>query len=280
MRGHTLMILLFASATLLSACGGGSNGATGSSSTPPPPPPPPPPPTGGIAPFGVTADTTFASVGDDIDIRWIEASKSYEIRLSESDWTRLTFESSSSAGEHYYPASSSYGLTVSKPSGYQYTALATQFENGWGYPLQAFAFGLPTGTGDVPITGAANYDFTISGRNEGNDWTYLVGGNGQMSFDFAAGTLSGHFEPTINNWTEDTRALGRYDFVNTVYGVGSTTFAGELKHASFLELGQFDGRFNGPQAFELMAQWRAPYINPWTESPGHIVGFWIGKIGD
>jgi hypothetical protein len=228
----------------------------------------------------VTADTTFATVGDDIDIRWDEASKSYEIRLSDSDWTRLNYGNSTSQGEQHYPASGIYGLTVSKPSAYQYTAVATQFENSWGYPLQAIAFGMPTAAGDVPVTGAANYDFSISGRSEGNDWSYLVGGNGQMSFDFAAGTLSGHFEPTINNWTEDTRALGRYDFVNTVFGVGSTTFSGELKHASLLEFGQFDGRFNGPQASELMAQWRAPYINPWTESAGHIVGVWIGKKGN
>ena len=71
--------------------------------------------------------------------------------------------------------------------------------------------------------------------------------------------------------------LGRYDFLNTVYGSGSTTFSGQLSKLGIAQFGAFDGQFTGPNAQELMARWSAPYIDPVTSQVSTMFGVWVGK---
>lgn len=268
----------------LAACGGGG----GLASIPPPAvsptplPPPPPPPPRASAPFGLTTDTKFATIGDEVEFRWSAAAGAYELGVSGGPVERLTLGDSSATAENHYPPSSHFGLTLRKDLDLRHTNLGVIFENGWGGPIGLFAYGIPTAAGDVPLSGSASYAAQVKGRaGQGNEaWVYNVSGSASLSFDFGAGTLRGQFDPRIDNWTDDFRELGRYDFVNTVFGVGSTSFSGGLRHGSFSQLGSFSGLFTGPQTAELMARWNAPYVNPWTSEQGTITGVWVGKKGN
>jgi len=285
MRTLFRSVLLTAVSFGLVACGGGGSsehpslGAPPAARPNPTPTPTPPPPTSIQAPFGVTADTAFATVGDDVEFRWIDSAKAYEVRFPGKQWERLVASDSTASHHNHYPSSGSYGLSVSKGLQYRHTNLVLQFENAWGHPIGRFAYGVPTASGDVPLTGTASYEATVVGRAaQGSEqWAYTVRGTGELRFDFGAGTLAGHIDPLIDNWSDDVRPLGRYSFVNTVFGAGSTRFSGELAHGSLSQLGSFNGLFTGPRAAELMAEWRAPYINPWTQQTGTIEGVWIGK---
>ena len=139
-----------------------------------------------------------------------------------------------------------------------------------------FAYGIPTQSGDVPITGSATYSASIFGTL-GPYSSAQVEGTASMSFDFAAGTLSGSMHPKVNDdWDGIFMDFGQYDFTQTVYSSGSTTFSGKfivpgLPNAD----SSFDGRFNGPQAAEVMARFVAPYV--FEGSEGTISGVWTGK---
>ncbi|QPC99751.1 transferrin-binding protein-like solute binding protein [Qipengyuania soli] len=139
------------------------------------------------------------------------------------------------------------------------------------------------------MTGSATYHAEVAGGDADpadasqfvvRPYNYLVGGTADLTFDFGAGTLAGAMDPTIYSYNDETRSLGRYEFVNTVFGVGSTQFSGQLANASLTDLGTFNGLFTGPQAAELIAQWWAPYVNPWTNESGLLRGVWIGKKGN
>jgi hypothetical protein len=122
--------------------------------------------------------------------------------------------------------------------------------------LGVFAYGIPTASGDVPITGSANYSGEVRGLTDGGA---DVWGSILLGFDFGAGTLSGKMEPL---WSDgwDSHAFGTYSFTNTVYSTGSTTFSGSFIAPPGVEGDSaFEGRFNGPRGAEVMGSWNAPY---------------------
>ena len=90
-----------------------------------------------------------------------------------------------------------------------------------------FAFGIATEPGDVPISGTMTCSF-------GEDEI----GEGVLTFDFAAGTMSG--------WAEPFWANVRYQVVQRSFAPGATTFA-----ATFGTDGVLEGRFFGPQAVNV-----------------------------
>ena len=104
----------------------------------------------------------------------------------------------------------------------------------------------------------------------------LIRGNATLQFNFGAGTLAGHFDP-VHELNGVSTNLGTYNFVSTVFGVGSTSFSGALSLTGTSTLGAFDGRFTGPAAQELMARWTAPCLAPGTQRPGEMFGVWVGK---
>jgi hypothetical protein len=231
------------------------------------------------------ADTQFPTVGDKVDIRWNSSAKAYEVRFPNKDWERLTLGYTSSAVDEHYPGSSSYGVRLQKDLPYQYTKLATVFENGWGMPLEQFAFGLPTAAGDVPKTGSASYDAKVwgtgtgAGAGAGTGAYYDVTGAAKLSFNFGAGTLAGYMDTTIIGPT-GSFTNPRYDFAQTVYSVGSTTFSGSFLVPGSTAGSSFSGQFNGPGAAELMASWGAPFVDPTAPNGpawGTMNGVWIGK---
>lgn len=274
-------IMLMASAALvvsLSACGGGSGGsAAGLVSTPPPPPPPPP-----VAepPFGVNADTMFVTVGEDVEFRWIDSANAYEIQFPGQTSDRLTLGQKTSTYESHR-APSGYYISLTKTLPYQYTGLAYHLESQFGRAVGVFAYGIPTSPGDIPTTGTASYSaeiYGLPGARSGQAG-YEIGGNAELSFNFGLGTLSGFMHPNLSDaWF--TYDLGQYDFTQTVYSTGSTTYSGKFivpGGGSTADSG-FNGVFTGPNAAELMAEWHAPFRDPNNNNQwANMSGLWIGK---
>lgn len=260
----------------LAACGGGGNKIASTpmpqSSAPPPPPPPPPPPTA-KPPFGVTSDTSFATVGANVEFRWVESAKAYEIQFAGQPAERLGLVDSNSNYEYHYPSSGFNFISVIKDPPYQYTNIATQADNSFGGFMEEFAFGIPTAPGDVPVTGSASYTAAIFGSSG-----YFLSGDAKLSFDFGTGSLAGYMNPKMAGPT-GILDLGRYDFTQTVYSTGSTSFSGRFivpGGGSTADSG-FSGLFTGPQAAELMAEFHAPFIDPLTTQWSNFSGLWIGK---
>ena len=136
-----------------------------------------------------------------------------------------------------------------------------------------FAYGAPTLSGEMPITGSADYSGNIRGTT-GQD--YVFGGI-DLSFNFAAGTLSGEMTPEFAPvW--DAISLGTYTFRDTVYSTGSTSFSGAFDVPGSTASSSFEGSFNGPNGAEVMGSWKAPYLNPVTNTWGDMSGvFAAGK---
>jgi hypothetical protein len=90
-----------------------------------------------------------------------------------------------------------------------------------------FAFGIATEPGDIPLSGTMTCKF-------GEDEI----GEGGLTFDLAAGTVSG--------WARPFWADVRYQLVQTRFAPGATSFA-----ATFGTEGVLEGRFYGPRAVNV-----------------------------
>ncbi len=141
----------------------------------------------------------------------------------------------------------------------------------------SFTYGIPTAPGDVPITGSASYGAVIQATmNPGTNGAYWVGGSASLLFDFAAGTLSGSMHPEISDGFNGIFVdFGVYNFTETVYSTGSTSFSGKFIVPGLPGADSFfDGMFTGPDATELMARFQAPFSAGGQQ--GVISGGWIG----
>jgi len=259
-------------------------------------PPPPPPASPAIFPT-VTTNTDFAVLGleaGDTDIsasalarngfsvRYDAATQGYLVDLPSRDEFRFVSTSQDASFWYGFAATGYYQGTlvdVAKPSAtnpdiqLSYTSYGITtgyYTSDFGF----FAFGSATPAAGVPITGTASYDALIRGRALDNFGR--IDGDATFQFNFQTGTLAGHFDPVyeLNGVVTD---LGTYNFVSTVFGVGSPTFSGRLSLTGAPALGDFDGRFTGPAAQELMARWTAPYLNPSTQQWKEMFGVMVGK---
>jgi hypothetical protein len=142
----------------------------------------------------------------------------------------------------------------------------------------AFAYGIPTQPGDVPTTGSASYTAEIKATLGPSDGFFgFVGGDVNLLFDFGAGKLSGSMHPRISDSFDGIFVdYGQYDFKDTVYSTGSTTFSGKFVVPGLPDADSFfDGNFTGPNAAELMARFEVPYLRGGQQ--GTISGVWVGK---
>lgn len=306
-------LLIASSMGALAACGGG--GGSGPQSTPPAPgtrvcpdgtvipatqacplPPPPPPPASPAIFPDVTTDKSFAVLGleanslntsadalkrDGFSVRYDVAREGYLIDLPSTEEFRFVSNSENPSYWQGYAQTGFYSDAIvevfkPRPTNPEIQLAYTSFAVTSGYYQSSFgllAFGSATPESGVPVTGTATYNALIAGRPL--DVVGAIRGNATFQFDFGAGTLSGKMDPVLEVNSILTN-LGSYDFVNTVFGVGSATFSGRLSTSGTTTLGAFDGRFTGPAAEELMARWTAPYRNPtsqqWNEMFGVIVG--------
>jgi hypothetical protein len=310
--------LIIAAATLtLAACGGAGGGGAAVNSTPPPPPPPssppPPPPCSGAAclqPVAIfptiQSSTNFAALGleaggltgsstslinSGFAVSYNAEAGVYVIDLPSSAPAGFYEDTRNTPNSRFWngkiaeaPANVSVDASVFKPGATNpviqltYTTYALYGSTYLGGPFGFVAFGTPTPQSGVPVLGSASYNATVEGATlDAGDY---VKGNATLQFNFAAGTLSGHFDPVIYDllaYGEGGLSLGHYDFTNTIYSTGSTSFSGDLVQAGLSEHGSFNGLFTGPGAEELMARWTAPYTNPNTHLNSQIFGIWVGK---
>ena len=228
---HTRRALFCATAVLacsiLAACGG-DDGIAG--------------PTGGpVAPTAPSPALDIlgwdswpgASTPSVIQFRWNAAIGKYEVLApAHADWGRLdALEDLQFGGPpHKYDVFGSGGtklpffMLVRAALGY--VGWAQIHESN--FPHTYFAFGIATAPGDVPVSGTMTCSF-------GEDEI----GEGGLTFDRAAGTVSGWAEPFWGGGV-------RHQLVQTSFAPGATTFA-----ATFGTDGVLEGRFFGPRAVNV-----------------------------
>jgi hypothetical protein len=302
----------FALALALSACGGAGGGVNSTPSPPvgtPTPTPTPTPPASSLppAPFGLTTTQQFATYGalsrsdageynvdaaspSEIQFSWSAESKTYLVTLPGFDPARLelTFPGNNPLAFHGLDSSGkklplAFSVLGPKDGGLNFTYSSFVYYET--YPPGAtdpfvfglFAYGLPTPAGAVPVSGTATYDATVRGfTTSGNG--YDIRGTAQLQFDFGAGSLTGYMRPRLfNDWDGVDLALGQYDFTQTVYSPGSTTFGGRFVVPGSSADSSFHGQFTGPNATELISGWTAPYLDPFDNAWKTAGGMWIGK---
>jgi hypothetical protein len=199
-------------------------------------------------PFNLTQSRTFDILGWDswpsaptpsaIQFRWNAAIGKYELLAPgyAADWSRLEALEDLQFGPHDYDVFGSgetklpFYMIVSAPPqrgpADRYVGNARIFERPSARAY--FAFGVATEPGDVPVRGTVTCSF---GEDEIGD--------GGLTFDLAAGTVSGWAAPFWGGGV-------RYQLIQTSFAPGATTFA-----ASFGTAGVLEGRFFGPRAVNV-----------------------------
>lgn len=196
-------------------------------------------------PFNLTQSRTLDVLGWDswsssptpsaIQFRWNAEIGKYEVLAPEyAGWSRLEALQDRFGGTPFdYDVFGSGGTILPfemvvwapPPSADGYVGNARTFESS--LVRSYFAFGIATAPGDVPVSRTMTCSF---GEDE-------IGGGG-LTFDLAAGTVSG--------WAEPFWADVRYELVQTSFAPGATTFA-----ATFGTDGVLEGRFFGPRAVNV-----------------------------
>jgi hypothetical protein len=264
---YKLAIFACGAALALAACGGGGGAGGGVASLPAPTPPPtptpteapvqPPIPAGPIglqsaAPFQVISAYATPAGGlvagpGGVQFTYSPADNRYTITLPSGQpgqlvttggegsyldgattWLHLSGTTNSiTNGSGPGTQDASVSLDWPSSSDFKYTSSGRWYgpsSSALGY----FVYGIPTASGDVPLAGVANYAGSVSGLTSQLNQVF---GTVSLTFDFGQGTLSGVMKPNIAPvW--DTVPLGNYTFRNTVYSVGSTSFAGAFQVSS------------------------------------------------
>ena len=311
----------------LAACGGG--GGFVSSTPPPPTPTPTPNPTptptlanvtifanpaaGDYATVGASisgpggnldtyssADERFGTVSsadqDQPHIRY--ASGYYEIEMPGTAWDPLV----PYQGMVNPPADNNYFQPQSVAMNYAYLATTNARENGYSYSELGswssdaasrwgwVAFGEPTPSVGVPVTGSASYAGSVAGSADIMSADYLYGGYDTtpiagtvaLNFDFGKGTFDGAMSLSLSDYVTSVD-LGTFDFKDTVFSAGSTSYSGKFDTNATGD-NFFVGRFTGPSAEETIGAWALPFefsngtvILPADDQTHQAMGAWIAK---
>lgn len=302
-RTSVALIGISAAAFALAACDG-----AGTSVAYIPPPPPPPPPVSNNQPalpegsIGLQSDAPFATMAAAYNSQTVTAGNNlvqfaydsstdkYTITLPGYDTGQLVTKGGNGSydstgwidlqstynlvSEGTTNATQDVGVILPWPgsSAYRYTSLGNWNSTDW-TAWGAFAYGIPTAAGDVPVAGTATYQGEISGVSS---TAGLVSGTVSLNFDFANASLTGVMKPQVSDWW-DSYSLGDYAFRDTSFARGATTFSGSFDVPGSTAPSSFAGQFTGPQAAELMANWTAPYLDPDSSTWGTMSGVWIAK---
>jgi hypothetical protein len=197
-------------------------------------------------PFDLTQSRTFAILGWDswpdaptpsaIQFRWNAATGKgkYEVLAPRNaDWSRLEALQGDppheydvfGSGETRLPFQMVVRVRRHQPPADGYVGNARIFDGS--HARAYFAFGIATAPGDVLVGGTMICRF---GEDEIGD--------GALTFDLAAGTVSG--------WAKPFWADVRYQLVQARFAPGATTFA-----VTFGTDGLLEGRFFGPRAVNV-----------------------------
>jgi hypothetical protein len=246
-------------------------------------------------------DTVSSADSDQPHIRYT-AGGYYEIKMPGSDWDKLIFYKGSVPDDpadfnYFQPASVAQNLGYlltdqARKQGYTYSELAAWGSDAggrWGW----VAFGSPTAPQNVSTTGHADFagfaigstDIMTSDAFYGGYVPIGVGGDVQLSFDFAAGSLTGSMSLSLPDGMQPV-PLGTYAFKDTVFSVGNPTYSGKFD-TNVDGDNFFLGRFTGPNAEETIGAWALPFLfttGGETLQPDNKVhqafGAWIAKRGN
>ena len=258
-------LLLGAAAVSLAACGGG-----GVNSTPTPTPAPLDPIFNAVIKSqqfaAVGASHTYEgdqgpqlAAGEQLQVRYVESSNSYEVQLPHSEtWTGISYFSSG-VGEPTNFGGPTADLYFQ--GDYRYSRLFQWSDNGstvFGYE----AIGMATAANGIPVTGSADYSGQVWGStSEFHPDGYMsIKGDIALSFNFGLGSLSGNISPVLQK-DFAPYSLGTIEFRDTVYSAGGTTFGGKFD-TNVAGLNSFSGQFAGPNAQELIGNFALPYVSP------------------
>ena len=301
-------VLVTAAATAVAACGGGGGGGGVESTPPPPPPPPPPQQSSAVNIFANPTPGTFASVsvsgtttgsgpslglgsiskadGDHVHIRY-SSDGNYEIQMPGAAFEKLTFAKGvvpqdPETFNFFQPASApqngAYLVTENaRLQGYNYSELAAWFDGG--SRIGEVAFGTPTASGQVPVSGSATYSGIVRGTSDvvafdSFDGHFLsrVTGTVDLNFDFAKGSLGGSVDLSLSAFS--STSLGTFNFTDTIYSAGSTTYSGKFNTPASGQ-NYFFGQFTGPHAEETIGAWALPF--QYDGGAHQAFGAWIAK---
>lgn len=286
----SMSLLAVAAALGLSACGGDGSVSVASIPPPPPTPTPTPTPTSTILSAAITSQE-FASRGatyvngdrtnpliadtDQLKLRYDAASNTYEIQLpAGSTWLAIT----PIAGQTGSWTTADSTVILSADEGVS-TSLV-YWSSAGKYGVTAVA--IPTPAAAIPITGSGHYLGSLTGystervRRFGSEFLVpgRIGGTISLTFDFAAGALSGQIQPTLLAFP--TQVLPTLTFKDTVYSVGSPTFSGKFD-TTLSGLNSFSGLFAGPAAGEVAGNFAFPYLSPKDGTAQQASGAFTGQ---
>jgi hypothetical protein len=202
--------------------------------------------------------------GEQLQVRYIQSSNSYEIKVPGYDWEPVS--------RHGNIVSNAYGgMRMSISSTGQYSSL---FSWGDGDTYGLDAIGMATPASGIPISGSASYSGQILGETTEihSNVPMAIRGPIELSFDFGLGRLSGSISPVLFRYADPTaNALGTISFSDTVYSAGSTSFSGKFG-TDLAGLNSFSGLFTGPNAEELIGNFAFPYRSPIDGQPHQADG--------
>jgi hypothetical protein len=212
--------------------------------------------------LGAPLGTISSADADQPHIRY-NSTGDYEIELPAGSWQTLVPYGQGTAETVLSAGGAEIVLSGSKDVGYHYSELAS-----WGSAdeLGAFAFGTLTPSGGVPTTGSAMYKGLVQGwsdviASDGFDGPNRTSVDGTVSldFNFGTGSLSGAMKIGLNDAAGDALSLGTFDFKDTVFSTGSTSYSGKFDTSAS---GQnwFLGQFTGPNAEETIGAWALPFV--------------------
>ena len=270
MSTSTIGSILLATAFALAGCGGDGGGG-GVDSLPPPPVTPTPTPTPTIIPAATTSQQFTAmgashvweggqpllGAGDQLQVRYVQSSNSYEVQLPHSQ----TWETVHPSAANSTIFEGAVGLTIRQP-GYQYSNVLSWSDGASYYGYEAV--GVATPADDVPVIGNASYSGNFWGQSSETHLKLPVTiyGGVDLSFDFGKGSLSGRVLPSLfYQATYDDYTLSPVNLRDTVYSTGSTSFSGRFD-TNLPGVNSFSGLFTGPNAQELIGNFALPYQSP------------------
>jgi len=211
-----------------------------------------------------------AANGDQLRIRYDASANKYEVFDPQtSDWRQITPDPSVTpsggqwkGGGVVLHINNDLNKTYAD-SLYNYSALV-EWQRTDGLDRRGVtAFGVPSNSSAIPVSGSATFDGKIYGFSN-ETWDFADWGRGiasvsgdiQLKFDFAVGALSGSISPKVYASTQ--YALPTMTFIDTVYSSGSTNFSGRFD-TPVTGANAFSGQFTGPQANELIGNFVFPY---------------------
>jgi hypothetical protein len=114
----------------------------------------------------------------------------------------------------------------------------------------------------------------LFGHFAGDAGATWLEGKAQFDFDFTSAKLTGYLTAGVRCMMGCAYDDVIYQFTNTNFAPGSTTFGGQLTTPGAPTAGIFTGLFAGPGAIELLSQFRMPFFNPeyqrWMDAGGAI----------